>query len=114
MHEFHIVEGIAKQVLEKAKSAGAKKVTRVALVMGASSGLEESSVRLYFQEISRGTLLEGAELVVNTPASKLHCHTCDEVFDYQASGFNCPKCSKLGVRPSTGKEFYIDHIEIDS
>ena len=47
MHEFHIVEGLIKEVLAKAKSAGAKKVTEVALVMGGSCGFEESSVRLY-------------------------------------------------------------------
>ncbi len=37
MHEFHIVESIVKQILDKAKSSGAKKVTEVALVVGGAS-----------------------------------------------------------------------------
>ena len=65
MHEYHIVEDLVKQVLKKAEAGGARKVTRVALVLGAQSGLEESSVRLYFENLSKGTLLEGAQLIVS-------------------------------------------------
>ncbi len=114
MHEFHIVEGIVKQILEKAKNSGAKKVTKVVLVMGSASGFDESSVRLYFNEIIHGSIIDGAVLIVNALASKLRCNTCDMVFDKKIGEFNCPKCGNLGVKPSSGAEFYIDYIEIDS
>lgn len=114
MHEFHIVDDIVKQVLGKANNAGANKVTKVVLVMGSSTGLEESSIRLYFNEIVCGTIADGAELLVNSLVTKIQCNTCDMVFDYKVGEFNCPTCGNLGVRSSTGKEFYIDHIEIDS
>ncbi len=114
MHEFHIVESIVKQILDKAKSSGAKKVTEVALVVGGASGFDESSIRLYFNEIIRGTIVDGAILLINSLPPKLHCNTCDMVFDYKIGEFNCPSCGNLGVKSSTGKELYVDHIEIDS
>jgi len=114
MHEHHIVEGLVKQVLEKARQAGAVKVTKVSLVMGERSGLEESSVRMYFNEIAKDSIVDGAELVINPITSKLRCNTCDMVFDRKIGSFDCPHCGNLGVKPETGKEFYIENIEIES
>ena len=82
MHEYHIVEGIVKQAAKTARDNGASRVTKVTLAVGPFSGLEESSVRLYFDSISEGTPAEGAELVINPT--------------------------------ETGKELYIENIEIES
>ncbi|PIP67760.1 MAG: hydrogenase maturation nickel metallochaperone HypA [Candidatus Omnitrophica bacterium CG_4_9_14_0_2_um_filter_42_8] len=88
MHEYHIVEGAVKQMLEKAKSSNATRVTRVTLVMGEFSGLKEGPVRSYFENFSKSTLLEGAELIIKPVGAK--------------------DCA------GPGKEFYIDNIEIES
>lgn len=87
MHEYHIVEGIVKQVIDAAKYNHASKVTRVRLVMDELSGFDASSLRLYFENISSGTLAEGAQLIVKTVA----------------------------VNPSrTNRGIYIEDIEIES
>ena len=114
MHEYHIVESIVKQILEKAKASGAKKITGVTLVMGELSGLQEESIRVYFDNLSKENLLEGAKLIVKTAKSKLKCQGCGTVFEHEKSDFNCPKCSGQGILASSGKEFYIDNIEIES
>ncbi len=66
MHEYHIVESVIKQAAAAAEEREASRITRIRLAVGEMSGLEESSIRLYFEEISKGTLAEGAELVVNS------------------------------------------------
>jgi hydrogenase nickel incorporation protein HypA/HybF len=114
MHEYHIVDNIVKQVLEKAAAAKAKKVTKVVLVMGERSGLAESSVRLYFSQLVEGNILEGAELVINKIGAQLECKSCAITFPCQKSNLNCPKCGAQGVPTEKGKEFYIDSIEIES
>ena len=73
MHEYHIVEGVVKQILEKAKTSNASRVTRVTLVMSEMSGLKEAPVRGYFEELSKGTLLEGAELIIKPSGPKPGC-----------------------------------------
>ncbi|MFC1576042.1 hydrogenase maturation nickel metallochaperone HypA [Candidatus Omnitrophota bacterium] len=70
MHEYHIVEGIVKKITKVAKENGASKITSVSLALGKVSGLEESSVRLYFETISEGTSACGAELAVKTVPGK--------------------------------------------
>jgi hydrogenase nickel incorporation protein HypA/HybF len=86
MHEYHIVEDVIKQILAKARASNASRVTRVRLVMSEMSGLKEAPVRSYFENLSRGTLLEGAKLVIKLAR---------------------------GIPANPGKGIYIDNIEID-
>lgn len=114
MHEYHIVESIVKQILEKAKNSNAIKITSVTLVMGELSGLQEESIRSYFDGLSKENLLEGAELVIKSAKSKLKCKDCGMVFEHEKSIFDCPKCRGQGVLLNPAREFYIDNIEIES
>lgn len=114
MHEYHIVEGIIKQILEKAENSGAKRIISVTLVMGELSGLQEESVRVYFENFSKDNLLKNAKLVVKRYKPKLKCEGCGAIFEHERSNFNCPKCCGQGVLMGHGKDFYIDNIEIDS
>jgi len=114
MHEYHIVESIVNQILEKAKNSNAKKITGVTLVMGELSGLQEESIRVYFDNLAKENILEGAKLTVKTAKSKLKCQDCGMIFEYEKSNFSCPNCSGPGILTNSGKEFYIDNIEIES
>ena len=114
MHEYHIVEGIAKQILEKAKSSNAARVNKVTLVVGELSELKDESIRIYFDNFSKGTILEGAELIIKSARSRLRCRDCGIVFEYKESDLDCPRCHGLGILTNSCKEFYIDNIEIES
>jgi Zn finger protein HypA/HybF involved in hydrogenase expression len=62
MHEAHIVDALVKQVVETAKVNEADSVTEVSLVLGDQAGLDEGSIRLYFETISANTIASGAVL----------------------------------------------------
>jgi hydrogenase nickel incorporation protein HypA/HybF len=114
MHEYHIVENIVKQVLEKAAAHQAVKVASVTLVIGALSGMEESSVRLYFENFTQGTIAQGALLVVKPVAVSLTCRACGIEFERKDNDDKCPRCCSMGFLGQNGKEFYIENIEIES
>jgi|GEM_PF-396337 len=69
MHEYHIVESIVRQVVETAKKNNAARVSKVNLALSEFSDLEESSIRLYFEQISEGTCAEGAAVAIKTVKS---------------------------------------------
>ena len=114
MHEYHIVDGLVKTILETAGRAQATKITRVSLVMGEFSGLEESSVRLYLDNLSKSTLLENAEIIIRHEPALLMCKTCNKSFPPKKSDFLCPGCGAPGCSADTGKTFYVENIEIES
>lgn len=62
MHETHLIEPILKGISEHAKKEGAKSVTKVRLKVGELTGIKESSFKETFTVLSKGTILEGADL----------------------------------------------------
>lgn len=112
MHEYHAVESIVKQIIDKASKNNAVKVNKVNLALGELVGFEEGSVRFYFEDLSKGTLLEGAELTIETVKPKLRCKDCGALFEKKKEMYNCPKCNKSNLEVESGKDFYIKYIEI--
>ncbi|MFC2149618.1 hydrogenase maturation nickel metallochaperone HypA [Candidatus Auribacterota bacterium] len=113
MHEYHIVGELVNQVLDTARNNDANKVTKVSLVMGELSGFEESSVRLYFQNLTEGTLIEGAELEIKPVKASFMCKKCGKAFESEDRTFKCPGCGDPGSPTEKGKEFYIEDIEVE-
>lgn len=114
MHEHHIVEGIVKQAIEQAGKNRAKKVTGVIISLEELSGYKEDSVRFYFEDLSRGTILEGAKLTVKSLAAKLKCQACGIVFEHKKGEFNCPQCRGQGIPAGPDRGLSIESIEIDA
>jgi hydrogenase nickel incorporation protein HypA/HybF len=114
VHEHHAVRDIVTQVLEKAQLAHATKVTSVTLVMGELLGFDPGSVKLYFEDISEGTIAQGAELRFKPVKTGFKCKTCNNEFKRSANELICPTCCGQQLLVTSGKEWYIDSIEVES
>jgi hydrogenase nickel incorporation protein HypA/HybF len=62
MHETHLIEPVIRGISEHAKKEGAKAVTKVHLKVGALLGTREESLQETFAVLTKGTILENAEL----------------------------------------------------
>ena len=114
MHEYHSVDALVKQILEKAKLADAKKVTEVTVVMGDLLGFDQGSIQLYFEEITVGTIIEAAKLNFKTVKGAFKCKVCENEFDRNPKEIACPECCSMQLLVTSGKEWYIDSIEVES
>lgn len=65
MHETHLIEPVVKGIAEHARKEGAKKVTKVRIKIGEFTGVKEDSFKETFAVLSKGTILEGAQLEIN-------------------------------------------------
>ncbi|UCB57775.1 MAG: hydrogenase maturation nickel metallochaperone HypA [Candidatus Omnitrophota bacterium] len=65
MHESHLIEPIIKGICLHAQREGAKTVSRVGLKVGTLTGVKEESLRETFKVLSKGTMLENAQLEIN-------------------------------------------------
>jgi hydrogenase nickel incorporation protein HypA/HybF len=62
MHETGIAERIVAVALERAREAGAARVTDLNLELGPEAGFSALSVAFHVDEASRGTSVEGARI----------------------------------------------------
>jgi len=113
MHEQSIVESLLNLVLEKANEAKAEKVTRIYLVVGELSGVEETAVEFYFGFLGQNTIAEKAELFFMNVPAELRCKNCGNVFAFKNRTLNCPVCNEKKVEIISGSELYLDSIEVE-
>lgn len=113
MHEYPITQQIIKIATNHCHDAGGTQVTKINLVIGDYSGYVGSSVQMYFDVISEGTVCEGAEVSIQHIKPKLKCEACGALFEKRPLSFDCPECGGQGGPTDIGKEFYIESIEIE-
>ncbi len=64
MHEMSLMRDLMSKVLDVSKTERAKRVVSVNVWLGALSHLSAEHFREHFEEESRGTLAEGARLII--------------------------------------------------
>jgi hydrogenase nickel incorporation protein HypA/HybF len=113
MHEYSITESMLTLVLDKAREAGAGKVTRVNLVLGELSGVVGDCVRQYFEILARDTIAGGAELSCAAKPARLKCRGCRNEFTPADHDWTCPACREVSVEIVSGRECYLESIEVE-
>ena len=113
MHELAITQSMVDIVLEQAEKEGAKRVEAISLTIGELSGFVEESVQFYFGFLSKGTLAEGAELTFNSVPARVRCRNCEQIFHLKELDWSCPHCGQSNLEIMSGKELYVDSIEIE-
>ena len=113
MHEAAITDSMVRLVLEQAQEHDAQVVRRVVVVVGAMSGVVPDSMRFYFEEFTRETMAEGAELEIRMVATKATCLSCAHDFALDDRLWICPACGDRRLDIVEGDELMVDSIEVD-
>ena len=113
MHELAITEEILRIAIEHGTRAGARRVTDINLVVGELSSVVDDSVQFYFDFSSPGTIAEGAALHFRRVPTRLRCRECNQEFSPDGRDWRCPHCGVLGGDVVTGREFYLESIEVE-
>ncbi|HZD60462.1 MAG TPA: hydrogenase maturation nickel metallochaperone HypA [Anaerolineae bacterium] len=114
MHELGLTQSILDIALEHAERNNATKILTVTVKAGTLVGLVEDSMQFYFNYLTRTTIAEDAELIVEHLPAVVSCNSCgrkSEVSVFEV--FTCPRCNGFSVELISGREFYVDSIEIE-
>lgn len=106
MHELGITRNIVAIVCEKAKT---DRVTRVTIAIGKLSAVLPQAVRFCFDVVSRGTVLEGAELEIIEIEGTAKCRTCGTHFTLEHLYGRCP-CGSADLTRLTGEELLVKEM----
>ncbi len=101
-------------VLKYAEDNNAKKVVSVYLKVGELRDFAGEWLQRYFDYLSRGTIAEGAEMVVERVALQLRCDDCADTFsaNLDSEKFVCPCCGSENSQLTAGREFIIESIGV--
>ena len=109
-----IVHGILTASVGAAEDAGAKRILKVNVEVGALTGVVDDAMQFAWEALTPDTIAEGATLDVHILGASSHCRECGHEYVHgRFDGARCPKCSSPLVELRTGRELRIASIDID-
>ncbi|MBQ8383486.1 MAG: hydrogenase maturation nickel metallochaperone HypA [Clostridia bacterium] len=113
MHELAITQGIVNFALEEAAKRNAAKVTALTVAVGALSGIVPDCIETYFALVAEGTPAEGAKLTFRRIPATVRCPDCNAESKLPDFRLRCPACTSRKVELLSGREAYIESMEIE-
>lgn len=110
MHEMSITQSIV-EICEN--NAAGRRVLSVTLEIGELSGVVPEAVEFCFAACTSGTLLDGAELIIEAIPGSGHCSGCGADFPRSAYFEPCPSCAGYNVELRAGDELRVKELEVE-
>jgi hydrogenase nickel incorporation protein HypA/HybF len=108
MHELAIAESLVEAVQAR---TGRQTVVSVRLQVGRLSGVVPDALMFAFELAAQGTPLEGAQLLIEEPAGRLHCRTCQADQRRDDLILLC-ECGSADVEVTAGRELALLNAEV--
>lgn len=117
MHELSLTKSILRHTLIYAEEMEAEKVIAVILQLGVLRDLKEEWLQRYFSYISKGTLAEGAQVIILPMPVVAKCRQCETEFSLEVEkvfgqAILCPTCQVQDYDLISGTQFMIQAIKI--
>jgi hydrogenase nickel incorporation protein HypA/HybF len=112
MHEL----GICRSLIDVALAAMAERGTSgpaksLQVEIGRFTAVVPDSLRFYFDVLSRGTLLEGAELEIESIPLRTRCRSCAQEAEPELPSLLCLTCDGV-VEVVAGRELRLVSIDV--
>jgi hydrogenase nickel incorporation protein HypA/HybF len=110
MHELALAEAVVS-IAER--HAEGRRIARVELAVGRLRQVVVDSLAFSFELVAMGTLVEGAELVVDEVPIVITCDGCGAETQVETFPLACRRCGSFEVQVRTGEEFHVVALELD-
>jgi len=115
MHEMALVRNLVDATMQHANDAQANRVEAVNLAIGYGRDIQDALFYELFEHLSKGTIVEGAELNVRRIPIMSRYGDCGQIYhvDYHNEcTWRCHRCGSRDYVPHSGMEFRIESIEV--
>lgn len=110
VHELSLTQGVV-EICEQ--NAGGRRVTEVIVEIGSLSGVEPEAMAFCFEACTRGTLLDGARLVIERVAALARCAGCGAESSPGSHFDPCPSCGGYHLHLLAGEEMRVKELEVE-
>ncbi len=111
MHEVSLMMSIIDTAVKTAEQEQAKRINRIALQIGAKSGVVIDSLEFAFEMVSKNTIAEQATLEIEAIPLMGECLNCGHQFESKEF-LICEKCGNF-AKVLSGQELNIKSIEVE-
>ena len=112
MHELGLMQNIVNTIQEYVHGNNVQKVIKVILEVGRVSGVVPESLEFCFGVCTKETMLEGAQLEIQSVSAVGRCKGCGEEFDLLENDFSCPTCEASEWDMVSGRDLIIKGLEV--
>lgn len=109
MHELSIMQSVV-DICES--NCGGSRVISVTMEIGDLSGVVAEAAEFCFEACSRGTVVEGARLVIHRVPGSGSCLDCGGRFCIQTCYDPCPACGSYAITVTAGEELRVKELEV--
>ncbi|HCJ10436.1 MAG TPA: hydrogenase maturation nickel metallochaperone HypA [Clostridiales bacterium] len=113
MHEASLASRFVQATLEEAAACGAGRVRAAGARIGELHGVIDRHLAEFYEAMTRGTLAEGARLVIERVAATSVCPECGSLVRGRPHFRRCPECGRAGLETVTGLEMELAWIEVE-
>jgi hydrogenase nickel incorporation protein HypA/HybF len=113
LHELAMVRGIYNVINEQIKEHDVNRVVQVRIVVGALTGVEDTTMKLCFEMYVQRTPLKGAELVIKRIPVKVRCRVCGNEYETGIPFSACTVCGNKKMKIISGDELYVESLEVE-
>jgi len=112
MHEISLLENVREILEDHALSQNFSKVNKITLEIGQLSCVEVDALRFGFDVVMKGTLAEGAELVLTEQQGQGICKKCHQTIPLENLYDPCLLCGNPFVDVSQGNSLKIKDLNV--
>jgi|SRR5215208_7390060 len=109
MHEFSLTQNLLDLALKKADS---KRIVNVTLLIGPFSEEREETIQLYWRDLAKGTLGEGAKISFQHMQMEMKCLGCGGTFNLDEGESLCTYCQTNHLQYSSEEEVRLASIDV--
>jgi hydrogenase nickel incorporation protein HypA/HybF len=113
MHEMSIAHSLFDILREEMEKNNAKTLRSVKLKIGELSAIVPDSLSFCFEVMTKGTHMEGAELIMDIIPLEGMCRSCGESFEIKDYVFKCPHCAGTQIETLSGQDLSIVEMVVD-
>jgi len=110
MHEMSIALGVVNIADQAFQEANAKRIDSITLEIGQLAGVQLESLYFVWPAAVEGTVLQGAERIIEEREGRALCLECDQEFTLQQHFDACPHCNGYFKKIIAGKELNVKSL----
>lgn len=114
MHEISLVTSLVDHVHNVSKSHGFSHVEELHVGVGILSGIDPQCLEFCFPEVTKGSILDGARLIIDIEQLTLHCGLCDkQSITKDTSSLICTHCKSNNTKIISGNSLRIIDLQVE-